>query len=353
MKFLSSIFSSETLRSIELPRHWIASMALLAFLLVGAELAARFLMAPIGENVWAYSPSNSYRAFEWYRYRSETGNTPRVVAIGDSTGARNFDPESAADSFGDQDIYSLARAGNFPIALRSNTLPLLETGEPPEVVLLFQWAGSFRDDPRVRQIERGARSSLLEARQEGRWLVTDFLYLARLYPARSFLVRHWVAGKPLVTNADFGSFSPLQRSATSPPQATDGTVPEQDEVQFSDARRDVVLKLLEIAKERDIIVFAVVGPQRSPGKDRVTELHLQWLSDVRTANCANFEILDERDVAYLAAEHFKDNNHLYADGAARFSSDLAGRLVDMISVDPKSRCPRAEEPPAQTPLPAE
>lgn len=353
MKFLSSIFSSETLRSIELPRHWMASIALLAFLLVGAELTARILMAPIGENVWAYSPSNSYRAFEWYRYRSETGSTPRIVAIGDSTGARNFDPESAAASLGEQDVYSLARAGNFPIALRSNTLPLLETGEPPEVVLLFQWAGSFRDDPRVRQIERGARSSLLEARQEGRWLVTDLLYLARLYPARSFLVRHWIAGEPLVTSADFGSFSPLQRSGTGPGEVTDGTVPEQDDVQFSEARRDVVRRLLDIAKERNILVFAVVGPQRSPGLDPVTELHMQWLSDIRSANCANFEILDERAPAYLAADHFKDNNHLYADGAARFSSDLAGRLIDMISADPKSRCSRAEELPAQTLRPAE
>ena len=41
MKFLSSIFSSETLRAVEFPAHWKASIALLVVLLLSAELAAQ------------------------------------------------------------------------------------------------------------------------------------------------------------------------------------------------------------------------------------------------------------------------------------------------------------------------
>ena len=339
MKFLSSIFSSETFRSIHLPRHWKASIALLAFLLVSAELTARFLMAPIGENVWAYSPTNSYRAFEWYRHRASNGLTPRVLAIGDSTGARNFDPESAAATLGQQDVFSLARAGNFPLAMQSNTLPLLEAGEPPDVVMLFQWAGSFREDRRVQQIERGSRSSLLEARQGGRWLVTDALHLARLYPARSFLRRHWIANESILVSSGYGSFSPLQKADTSPADNAVAATPAASEVKFSDARRDVVHQLLDIAQERDFLVVAVVGPQRNPGTDTVTERHLQWLRKIQAAACANFQVLDVRDSANLSATHFKDNNHLYADGAAVFSAYLADQLENLVSDLPGSSCP--------------
>lgn len=340
MKFLSSIFSFDTLKSVHLPTHWKASIALLLVLIVGAELASRALLAPVGDHLWAYSPAASARSFEWYRSLANSGRTPRVVAIGDSTGARNFDPDafSAESKLGP--AYSLARPGNFPRALRSNTLPLLEAGKPPEVVLLLQWSGSFRDDPRVDQIERGSLSPILEARRNGRTLATDYLYMARLFPARTFLVRHWLQGGALLPPAGSGSFSPLQpgdgQVIEFPVKAPAGVT----DVVFSEMRRDVVRELVRIAQSRGFVVIAVVGPQRDAGKDASTERHLRWLEDLQSSACEHFWVLDMREVVAVDANDFKDNNHLYASAAARFSAQLA-RWVDELRLrELSSRCSR-------------
>jgi hypothetical protein len=340
MKFLSSIFSFDTLRSVGLPGHWKASMALLVAVLVGAELTARALMAPIGDSLWAYSQPATANAFEWYRGLANESRTPPVVAVGDSTGARNFDPDafSAVSELGP--AYSLARPGNFPKALRGNTLPLLEAGQPPNVVILLQWGGSFRDDPRVDQIERGALSAILEARQIGRTLATDYLYLARLFPARTFLIKHWVRGVPLVTPAGSGSFSPLQPGDGQVIEASVIAAPGEADVTFSNARRDVVRELVEIAKSRDFVIVAVIGPQRDPDSDPATDRHLRWLEDLQSSACEHLAVLDMRQFDAVDATDFKDNNHLYASAAARFSARLASRMDKLRLQDPTGRCSR-------------
>ena len=337
MKFLSSIFSSETLRSVEFPAHWKASIVLLVALLLGAELAARALMAPVGDDLWAYPPASSPNSFEWYRVLATTERTPRVVAIGDSTGARNFNPEAFSSTSGVGAAYSLARAGNFPLALRSNTLPLLEVGKAPEIVLLFQWAGSFRDDPRVRQIEQGSLAPVLEARRRGVTPVTDYVYLARLYPARKYLWQHWMHGEPLITPTPFGSFSPLKRRDNSETGVAGIITGPADNVVFSEERRDVVRTLLRTARDRGFLVVAVVGPQVRPDDDLVTQRHLAWLGELEAMACGEFAILDVRATPFLDALQFKDRNHLYEEGANRFSEKL-GELVGEVRLRAGSKC---------------
>ena len=352
MKFLSSIFSSETLRSVEFPAHWKASMVLLVVLLLGAELAARALLAPVGDYLWAYPPASSPDTFEWYRALATTKRTPRVVAIGDSTGARNFNPEAFSSTSRIGSAYSLARAGNFPLALRSNTLPLLEVGKPPEVVLLFQWAGSFRDDPRVRQIEQGSLSAVLEARRNGETPVTDYVYLSRLYPARKFLWRHWVRGEPLITPTPYGSFGPLRRRDNDESEAVGIVTAPANEIVFAEARRDVVRTLLRTARDRGFLVVAVVGPQVRPDDDLVTRRHLAWLGELEATACGEFAVLDVRVTPYLDESQFKDNNHLYEEGANQFSARL-GELVGEISSRAGSRCVQGAVRPRQTLPPSE
>ena len=340
MKFRSSIFSSETFRSVECPAHWKASIALLVVLLLSAEFAARALMEPLGDYLWAYPPASSPVAFEWYRALATTERTPSVVAIGDSTGARNFSPEAFSSTSRVGTAYSLTRPGNFPLALRSNTLPLLEVGEPPEIVLLFQWAGSFREDPRVRQIERGSLSPVLEARRSGRTPVTDYVYLARLYPARGFLWRHWMRGEPLIEPTPFGSFSPLQRRNDDATEVAAVTTESDNEFAFSEERRSVLRALLQTARDRGFLVIAVVGPQVRPDDDQVTRRHLEWLGELEAAACGEFTVLDVRAMPDLDRLWFKDNNHLYEEGARHFSNRL-GNLVSDIGARAASSCARA------------
>ena len=342
MKFLSSIFSFETLRAVDLPSHWKASVVLMAALLVTAELGARFLLAPVGDHLWAYSPGTSPTAFEWYRALATEDETPGIVAIGDSTGARNFDPKafSAASSFGD--AYTLARPGNFPLAMRGNTLPLLQLGQPPEIVLLFQWAGSFRDDPRVERIERGSISPVLEARREGRVLVTDYLYLSRLYPARQYLSRYWIAGEPLLQPAGFGSFAPLVKSGDEAGGREVVATTRDADIVFSEVRREVLKELSQIAREQGFQVVAVIGPQREPERDKVTREHIEWLKALASEACRELVLLDMRTAPYIELSSFKDENHLFADAAASFSREVARRMSDLSLADPGSRCSPGE-----------
>jgi len=302
---------------------------LLVAILVSAEIGARILMAPIGDHLWAYESEALSRSFEWYRQLTQTGRTPDAVAIGDSTGARNFDPAEFARASSLPNVYSLARAGNFPRALLGNTLPLLDQENVPGIVILLQWPGSLRDDPRIAQIEAGAVSSILDARRTGKFMITDYLHVTRLFPARSYLRSYWLRDDPLLRPPANGGFSPFER----PPGSSETTsapfpVPSESAV-FSAERRDVVRELVALAQRRHFTLLAIVGPFRSGKQNEVANRHLEWLRELEANACENLVVVDFREIDGLEPQHFKDDHHLYRDGAAIFSNRL-GMLVSDI-----------------------
>lgn len=327
MKFRSSIFSSESLQLASIPRDWWLSTWLLFAILVTTELGARFLLAPIGDHLWAYDSAALSRSYEWYRARAVAGQTPTILAVGDSTGARNFSPRAFQSTAGNEPVYSLARAGNFPRALRSNTLPLLEVGTAPEIVILFQWPGSLRDDPRVDQIEAGAVSSILEARQSGRFMVTDYLYVTRLFRARDYLVSYWLRGEELLRPATRDGFHPLIRPAEF--ELRPVVLPDEP-ILFAETRRDVVRDLVNIAARRGFVVVAIVGPFRAGNDYPAGNAHLQWLQELRSSNCTNMAVLDLRTAFDIPADQYQGNHHLYEDGAKSYSAQLGPRITDIL-----------------------
>lgn len=329
MKFPSSIFSSEQLSRLDIPRDWWASMALLAGLLVLAELAARVLLAPVGENLWTYGSGTDPSRFEWFRVLSEEDRSPTVLVIGDSTGARNVDPVTLAEAASIDSVYSLAYPGNFPRALRSNTLPLLDTSNTPEIVVLFQWPGSLRDDPRVDQIEAGAVSPILEARSSGRFLVSELLYVTRLFPARRYVLDHWLRGKTLIHPPDSNGFVPLQRPAEARRQTADTAPAPADSGPFSETRRGVIRELVALAIEHDFLLVTIVGPFRSGNRYQLANRHLEWLHDQERASCSNLLVMDLRQMPGIGPDLFKDNHHLYEDGALAFSAALGRRIASI------------------------
>lgn len=314
---------------MNMPRDWWATIVLLSVLLVGAELAARFVLAPIGNHLWAYDSTALSRSFEWYRHLSENEATPTVVVIGDSTGARNFDPESFAESSSIDSVYSLARAGNFPRALQSNTLPLLENGQAPEIVILLQWPGSLRDDPRTDQIEAGAVSSILEARLTGRFMVTDYFHVARLFRARSYLVSYWLRDEDLLQPPQGNGFSPFIPPVGADPANANPIVIPTDSTEFSDKRRQVIRELMAVAEQRDFKLIVIVGPYRSGKKYAVANAHLEWLRTLEAEACENLVVVDAREVDGIGPGDFRDNAHLFINGANRFSSHLGELVADI------------------------
>ena len=342
MKFRSSIFSSEQFAGLDIPRDWWASMALLAGILVAVELAARVLMAPVGEDLWTYGYGADPVPFEWYRVLSEDNRTPTVLVIGDSTAARNVDPATVAEAAAVDSVYSLAYPGNFPRALRSNTVALLDSGNTPEIVILFQWPGSLRDDPRVDQIEAGAVAPILEARSSGRFLISDLLYVTRIFPARRYLLDHWLRGKTLIRPPDGNGFVPLQRPAEARSQTPPEAPAPADSGPFSDMRRGVIRELVALAKEHDFLLVAVVGPFRSGDRYLLANRHLEWLREQERAACDNLFVMDLRQMPGIGPALFKDNHHLYADGAEAFSAALGKRIANLQAhaLPERPGCPR-------------
>jgi hypothetical protein len=337
MKSLLSIFSSESAASIAIPRHWWASNVLLLILLITAEIFARVVLAPIGDYLWAYDSTALSRSFEWYRQQAENGSAPRVVAIGDSTGARNFDPSSFSEAAAVDSVYSLARAANFPRAMRSNTLPLLDLDSVPDAVILMQSPDTLRDDPRTDQIEAGMVSSILEARLDGRFIITDFIYVTRLYRARSYLLDYWIRNEPLIRPAGNNGFSPFAREEGVIDNRNRPTGQLDETFRFSEMRREVTKSLLNIAEARQFIVIAVVGPYLYGTDYAVTNEHLAWLEELEQEHCEALVVLDMRTMPGLSPEAFKDNHHLYESGARTFSGALGATVRDLLDRDIPSR----------------
>lgn len=330
MKFPLSIFNFRQKVEPEIPWHWWASIGLLVGIFVLAEASARILMQPVGDNLWAYNPPSLSRPFEWYRHLTEENMTPAVVAIGDSTGARNFDPESFAAASAIENTYNLAHPGNFPLALRSNTLPLLDSDHTPDIVILFQWSGSLLDSPRVDALEAGAMSPILEARRNGSFTITDYIYLTRIYRARSFLVDYWLRGKTLLQPPDDKGFAPLSRpeGEAKTDRPTDSSV--QPQFDFSEERRDVIKRLSDLAEERGFLLVVIVGPYRSG--DRYQDgggLHLAWLRELEMIECRNMVVMDLTSLLGNHPEFFKGNHHLYEEGAKYFSARLGEPIAQL------------------------
>jgi len=329
MKFRLSIFNFEQKIRPEIPRHWWASIGLLVGILVLAEASARVFLQPVGDNLWAYNPPYLSRQFEWYRHLTEENMTPKVLAIGDSIGARNFDPGSFAAASSIENTYSLARPGNFPLALRSNTLPLLDSSHSPDIVILFQWPGSLLAGPRVDRIEAGAVSPILEARRTGRFIITDYVYLTRIYRARNFLMDYWLRGKSLLKPPENNGYAPLSRPATETGTNRPANPPAEELVEFSEERRAVISSLSDLAEERQFLLVVVVGPYRSGERYQVGNRHLEWLRELEKAECPNLVVMDLRTVLSDHPDFFKDNHHLYDDGAQHFSAWLGERIAQL------------------------
>jgi hypothetical protein len=324
---------------LRIPRDWWASLVLVIALVGLAELTARFLLAPIGDYLWAYESTAQSRSFEWYRVQARNGNPPDVVVIGDSTGSRNLDPASFGAAAGVEEVVNLARPGNFPRAMLSNTLPLLDQENVPDFVVLMQWPESLRDDPRTDQIEAGAVSPVLEAKLEGRLIPTDITYLARLFPARQYLVDHWIRRRPLLRPARNDGFFPLDPEETpvvrANPQLPDGVEPS-----YSSSRRQVIVELLDLARERGFAVIIPAGPYRTGSSYAYGNYHYDWLLEQQAAYCGILFLLDYRNLTDIPYEKFKDNHHLYETGAiewsARFGEDVR-TLIDQ-GAELRNRC---------------
>ncbi len=319
----SSIFSFDTVKIESFPKRFWYSILLCVICLAILETISRILLAPIGNFAWRYWAPEAIDKFEWYREISNNGNTPDVLVIGDSTAARNFDPASFFETTAKRS-YNMAWPANFPRALRVTTYPLLQRGSPPHAVILIQNPGSYIDTPRIIRFENSILSSQIAKSYTQSYLISDFVYLARLYEARNLLKRHWIDNKKVVSEPAFLGFMPARGPGTKAVTAKKKeTVNTYELVEFSLERLETFRELAALLKKREILLIVVIPPTNLSRIPPVFKKYKKWLQTQSLE--FSFALWDYSSSDFLEAEHFYDKGHLNESGAHIFSSEIGRR----------------------------
>jgi hypothetical protein len=323
---LSSIFSFDTLSLKQSPNAPWAAIATAIIILLFAELGARLLLSPIGETGWRYHSVSVATKSEWY-LREASRSAPAVLAIGDSTGVLGFHPPAFTAACGNLTSYNLSFLGNFPLALRSSTFPLIKVGvTAPKLVLLFQTVNGYGVDRILDNFEVQFLKSAAAKHFRGERSTADYFYLARLIPAAPLLRRIYISGLPWPaepTERGFERPQPLRRTNN----VVDASRSAESEHQLSERRLESIGDFYRLAEERHFIPLIVFPPRLATegtslvinAKSRINKIavdHRQRVWDYSDW----FKSDAARD------SYFHDEVHLNETGAKLFSEELCRRI---------------------------
>jgi hypothetical protein len=319
----SSIFSFDTLRlNGRAPTGFFRAVLLALALSIAAEGAARMVIPAEGPRDEYWSRGAAAK-FETYRERADAGSPPAVLVVGDSTAARDFDPAAIAEVLPPGfDAYNLAWPGNFPLAFRCTTIPLLASAASvPRVVVAAFTPNGFSDTERVQRFEAGIMTSDICRRAEGARIPADFLRLTLLGRALS----RGDATEPDMAATELG-FMPLAGRSQERSRREDRARREKDDVRSITAERfEVVRELGRIARERGFALVVVVPPVAP--KERDGNVYAEYTRALAHSSAElGFTVIDWRHPEGYDRDAFYDPVHLNAEAARRFSREL-GRVV--------------------------
>lgn len=319
----SSIFSFETLRTDGLlPRTKLIALTIVLLMLVTAEGLARIALRPTGD-YWEYWNKESADKFLWYRHKNSASTAADIVIIGDSTAARDFIPSEFSQACNGKTAFNLGWPANFPLAMEQTTLPLLDLPyRAPDTVICSISPKAFTGHPLNRAFETPILASAFARHQRGETLVSDYVYLTRLYSAREF-ASGWFSGEGLFEPPKDGGAMPLKGQEESGHRpATKGDL--FDKTGFERKRLEVIDRLAEIARYRNFQLVFVIPPRTFEHRSELEEKFIGILSE--KAADYGFQVWDVRRLPPLEAKHFFDPGHLNRTGAELYSQTLAGRL---------------------------
>ena len=327
-KSRSSIFSFKTLDLSQIPGSFWYCLILTLIGILAIEGLCRIAMRPLGNYTWAYWDSNAMLKFEWFRELAEQGNPPDLIAMGDSTGARDFDPESFNRTAENIDAYNLTWPANFPLALEATTFPLLkEAKDCPETIFLLQSPKAYKDLDEVIRFEESILSSALVRRYQENYSLIDYIDMTRVYRSIPLLRKYWLEGKPVITPPPHLGFMPTEGPGNLPEEGKDSSPrqPSRDDLlPFSPARRETLHSLCTIAQKRGIRLIVVLAPVYSNSLPETFLEHREWLNQKKKV--WDFELWDYYQCDFLMREHFWDLYHLNPEGARLFSEELGRRI---------------------------
>jgi hypothetical protein len=280
-----------------------------------------------------------------------------VLVVGDSTAARDFDPAAILEALPPgADAYNLAWPGNFPLAFRCTTLPLLaEAPAVPKVVVAAFTPNGFADTERVRRFEAGILSSEACRRAAGDMVPGDYLKLTRL--GRAFSSAPAPRDEAGTGATELG-FMPLEGRSTERRGREERGRRADDDVRSVTAERVAIIDDLgRVAKDRGFSLIVVVPPVAP--KERDGNVYVEYARELaRAAAEHGFTAIDWRHPEGYGRESFYDSVHLNAEAARRLSRELGevmrGKLKRYSGARPietKSAAPEAPQtwshPPAR------
>jgi hypothetical protein len=321
--FRSSTFSSESLAIHIRDPRWRASLRVLAVaavVLVLGETAARVLLSDLGRR-WEYWHPTAATKFEFIRERAERGQPLQTLIVGDSTGAADFDPSVFESELGSR-AWNAAWSGNFPLAFEQTTLPLLTDPRlSVDVVIASFIPSGFSGSNRPTPSEAALLASTFVQKRTS-WQTGDYFYLSRLRSAWPFLADRLLARREPESVTRFG-FVPQRGRATPEVWLRE---PVQPPVSALNAKRvEVLHHLARIAAARDQRLLVVIPPSltKSPARIAMAQLLRKTIPN----DSEHVRLLDLMQPAFLQTADFVDLNHLNRDGAAKFSSHVAGLIA--------------------------
>ena len=318
--FRSSILSFDTLNLEGWKAAGLRNEILVAILLlIGAELLARSVLAPIGD-YWRYWEPEVAVKIETYRAMVRKGAPPHILIVGDSTGEFDIDPVGVADDSMSEgpDVYNLAWAANRAEAFRKCTLPILAKGPMSELVVVSLSPDAFIESRASRQSEQAITSSSFCKNLNGERSVADYLYLARVRWAWPFL-ESWWSGRKLPYAPNSGGFAGLDRDfGRVPARFADGSVVPE--------RFAVIADLVRLADWRGFKLVFVLPPRIDPTPYRLNadRQYREYLM------ASALPVLDYGEVPFLTRRNFADQNHLNRAGARIYSHQL-GRDIAFLN----------------------
>jgi hypothetical protein len=313
----SSIFSFDTLRlGGRAPAGFFRAVLLALALSMACEGAARVVLPADSRRDEYWSPEAAAK-FETYRERAESGRAPAVLVVGDSTAVRDFDPAAIAETSGG-DAYNLAWPGNFPLAFRCTTIPLLAgAASVPRVVVAAFTPNGFTETERVRRFEAGILTSDVCRRSAGEAIPSDFVRLTKL--GRVLGARF--APRDAVGEMTESGFMPLEGRSPKRTRREERGGEEAEARAVRAERFEVVRRLGRLARERGFTLLVVIPPIEQ--EDRAGSAYFEYKRELeRAAAEYGFTALDWRHLDGYGRESFYDSVHLNAEAARRLSREL-------------------------------
>jgi hypothetical protein len=296
----------------------------LCLLFGAAEGISRWILSSYG-NQWEYWDVAAAKKFESFASALQKNKVPSVLIVGDSTAARDLDPDVVMDKIPGEVVYNLSWPSNFPGVFPCTTIPFLQQ-KTPRLLLVSFHPQSMVDHPSVRRLENNLLSSHYCYRILNGTSVSDYLALARL---KSMYLLTRIKTPPPTPRGFMPLIPPKNNAAKAPDDA--GAATPSDHA-LDPERLAIFSTLAGLCRPPSCELVVVIPPLRDerPGKTPSPLVARYRAALSAEAAKLRFTLLDFSDSG-LPESAFHSYGHLWDFGAREYSAQVGAALAPILA----------------------